>query len=87
MAHTEGLARRMAVERTGRPIPVPIGPATLGRLFNILGETLDGGPLPQGGALADPAPRPVPGGPTAGLAFLPTGIKVLDLRAPLVPLR
>ena len=44
MAPTEGLARGMTVRRTGRPIMVPVGPSALGRLFNVLGEPLDGGP-------------------------------------------
>ena len=42
LAHTEGLARGMRVERNGRPIMVPVGKETLGRLFNALGEPLDG---------------------------------------------
>jgi F-type H+-transporting ATPase subunit beta len=84
LAHTEGLARGMAVMRTGRPIRVPVGGATLGRVFNALGEPLDGLPPP-----ADvewwPIHRPAP--PLAaqrhGLEFLETGIKVIDLLAPL----
>ena len=60
MAPTEGLARGMAVERTGEPITVPVGPATLGRLFNVLGEPLDGRePLDRSRALADPPRGPV----------------------------
>jgi len=42
MGHAEGLARGMAVERTGFPIKVPVGPETLGRLFDALGQPLDG---------------------------------------------
>src|SRR5579872_713981 len=43
MTHTDGVARGMAVERTGQPLLVPVGPRTLGRLFNALGHPLDGG--------------------------------------------
>ena len=84
MGHTEGLARGMRVERTGRPILVPVGPETLGRLFNALGDPLDG--------LAEPArverwpihrPAPSLGAQRHGLEFLETGIKVIDLLAPL----
>ena len=39
---TEGLKRGVEVQDTGQPIAVPVGDATLGRLFNTLGETLDG---------------------------------------------
>lgn len=41
MASTDGLKRGQAVENTGNPINVPVGPATLGRLFNVLGEPID----------------------------------------------
>jgi F-type H+-transporting ATPase subunit beta len=84
LGHTEGLARGMSVERTGSPIRVPVGPATLGRLFNALGEPLDGLKPP---AVTErwPIHRSAP--PLAeqkrGLEFLETGIKVIDLLAPL----
>ena len=42
MADTSGLKRGESVRSTGAPISVPVGVATLGRLFNILGETIDG---------------------------------------------
>src|SRR5574340_881538 len=41
MEPTEGLRRGAEVVDTGKPISVPVGPATLGRLFNVLGEPLD----------------------------------------------
>ncbi|MFA6378583.1 MAG: F0F1 ATP synthase subunit beta, partial [Candidatus Omnitrophota bacterium] len=47
---TEGLARGMKARDTGSPITVPVGPQTLGRIFNLLGETIDSGgalPLPD----------------------------------------
>ncbi len=84
MSRTEGLARGMPVKRTGEPIQVPVGPETLGRLFNVLGEPLDGRDPPKD------APRwPIHRSPPSlaaqrrGLTFLETGIKVIDLLAPL----
>jgi F-type H+-transporting ATPase subunit beta len=81
---TEGLARGMTIERVGRPIEVPVGPPTLGRLFNVLGDPLDGGEaLPA--AQRWPIHRPAPSlaAQRHGLTFLETGIKVVDLLAPL----
>ena len=43
MDTTDGLARGMEVVNTGAPISVPVGSATLGRIFNVLGETIDNG--------------------------------------------
>ena len=52
MSDTAGLARETKVENTGKPISVPVGEAGLGRLFTVLGETVDGG-----APLADSVPR------------------------------
>jgi len=84
MAHTEGLARGMRVERTGLPIRVPVGDQVLGRLFNALGEPLDGQP-PLSDADWWPIHRSAPSlaAQRRGLEFLETGIKVIDLLAPL----
>lgn len=84
MDPTEGLARGMAVARTGQPITVPVGPATLGRLFNVLGEPLDGR-KPLAGAERWPIHRSAPSlaAQQRGVEFLETGIKVIDLLAPL----
>ncbi len=84
MAPTEGLARGMTVRRTGRPIQVPVGPAALGRLFNVLGEPLDGGP-PLGCCESRSIHRAAPPlvAQRRGDEFLETGIKVIDLLAPL----
>ncbi len=84
MTPTEGLARGMTVARMRRPITVPVGRSTLGRLFNVLGEPLDGlEPLTE--AERWPIHRSAP--PLAkqrrGVEFLETGIKVIDLLAPL----
>ena len=45
MDSTDGLSRGLEVTDTGKPISVPVGKATLGRMFNVLGETIDGGVL------------------------------------------
>jgi F-type H+-transporting ATPase subunit beta len=85
MNSTDGLRRGASVRDTGKPISVPVGPPTLGRLFNVLGEPLD-----RRGDVSD--------GPTASIhrkpptfeeqetqvQVLETGIKVVDLIAPLV---
>ena len=44
MESTDGLRRGMEVEDTGAPISVPVGKDTLGRVFNVLGDPIDGGP-------------------------------------------
>lgn len=84
MHPAEGLARGTPVERTGGPISVPVGQATLGRLFNALGEPLDGEPAPPG-AQRWPIHRRGPslGASARELEFLETKIKVIDLLAPL----
>ncbi|MGE0886666.1 MAG: F0F1 ATP synthase subunit beta [Blastocatellales bacterium] len=84
MAHVEGVSRGMVVERTGKPITVPVGPETLGRLFNALGEVMD-----EGEAITPtdrwPIHRPAPSlaAQRGTLEFLETGIKAIDLLAPL----
>jgi F-type H+/Na+-transporting ATPase subunit beta len=83
MGPTDGLRRGVEVRDTGAPITVPVGPATLGRLFNVLGEPIDG----KGEAPSDsnyPIHRPAPA--LVDQAVTPeqfeTGIKVIDLIAP-----
>lgn len=48
LASSEGLYKDMEVEATGQGIAVPVGEKTLGRLFNVLGDTLDGGESLEG---------------------------------------
>ena len=83
MSATEGLVRGMEVVDTGAPITVPVGDATLGRIFNVLGQPVDGKPAPAD-APQMPIHRPAPEfeelQPTAEI--LETGIKVVDLLAP-----
>lgn len=83
MASTDGLVRGMEAVDTGKPISVPVGPATLGRVFNVLGEPIDN----QGPVNADeyhPIHRPAPEFENLSTAdeILETGIKVVDLLAP-----
>lgn len=84
LGHTDGLARGLLVDRTGQGVHVPVGPATLGRVFNVLGEPLDGQAPPHSvehwpihrPALSFAVERRLP-------SFLETGIKIIDLLSPL----
>ena len=83
MGPTDGLRRGLEVRDTGAPISVPVGPPTLGRLFNVLGEPIDAkGPVQTGERY--PIHRPAPS--LVDQAVVPeqfeTGIKVIDLIAP-----
>lgn len=85
LGSTDGLRRGAAVRRTKRPISVPVGEATLGRIFNVLGEPIDGLPAVDAQKttlnpihrsaplLSEQKPKP---------EMLETGIKVIDLIAP-----
>lgn len=83
MSSTDGLVRGMEAVDTGSPITVPVGPQTLGRIFNLLGEPID-----EKGAVTDadrlPIHRPAPAyeEQEASNEILETGIKVVDLIAP-----
>jgi len=83
MDSTEGLVRGQAVTDTGAPIRVPVGPATLGRIMNVIGEPIDeAGPISQ--EHTSPIHREAPTfSEQAGAAeVLVTGIKVIDLLCP-----
>ncbi|AVK63410.1 F0F1 ATP synthase subunit beta [Lactobacillus sp. CBA3606] len=86
MDGTDGLRRGMVVEDTGSSITVPVGKETLGRVFNVLGETIDGGPEFGSDAERDPIHRDAPAYDelTTSTEVLETGIKVIDLLAPYV---
>jgi F-type H+-transporting ATPase subunit beta len=83
MDATDGLRRGDEVQDTGGPITVPVGRATLGRLFNLLGEPIDGGD-PVEGDERWPIHRPAPEVEDLipSQEILETGIKVIDLLAP-----
>ena len=83
LASSEGLSRDMEVIATGSGIKTPVGEQTLGRLFNVLGETIDGGEQLDGGEKWEIHREP----PTfeeqnPAEEILETGIKVIDLLAP-----
>ena len=83
MSSTDGLVRGARAEDLDAPISVPVGPNTLGRMFNILGEPIDGkGPVEA--ARRDPIHRPAPALTDQATAaeVLETGIKVIDLLTP-----
>jgi F-type H+-transporting ATPase subunit beta len=86
LANTTGLKRGTVVTATGGPIEVPVGTAVLGRLLNVLGNPTDrGAPLPpdtQRRPIHGPAPELSRRGNT--LEVFQTGMKVIDLLAPLV---
>ncbi len=83
MDTTDGLQRGLPVKRTGNPIMVPVGPQTLGRIFNVLGEPIDR----KGDITADtryPIHRPAPSfdQQATKVEVFETGLKVIDLIAP-----
>ena len=85
MDSTDGLVRGMKVEATGSPISVPVGRDTLGRVFNVLGETIDTGNKIENPNLM-PIHREAPklDELSANVEILETGIKVVDLLAPYI---
>ncbi|HWO47443.1 MAG TPA: F0F1 ATP synthase subunit beta, partial [Solirubrobacterales bacterium] len=83
MDATDGLQRGDEVIDTGAPISVPVGDATLGRIFNLLGDPIDNGPAVEAEErwpIHRPAPEASDLAPTQEV--LETGIKVIDLLAP-----
>ncbi|MDA0352216.1 MAG: F0F1 ATP synthase subunit beta [Chloroflexi bacterium] len=82
---TEGLRRGSPAEDTGSAITVPVGPNTLGRIFNVLGTPLDPGAEIPADQLRWPIHRPPPAyaDQETQTAILETGVKVIDLIAPL----
>ncbi len=83
MGPTDGLVRGMKAVATGGPIKVPVGEATLGRMFNVLGEPIDEKPAPEG-VQYDPIHRKAPAfeEQSTTTEILETGIKVVDLLCP-----
>jgi F-type H+-transporting ATPase subunit beta len=83
MDGTDGLVRGQPVEDTGAPITIPVGPETLGRIMNVIGEPIDErGPInaKQNFPIHRTAPTLTEQG--SGAEILVTGIKVIDLLAP-----
>ncbi len=83
MKGTDGLKRGLEVIDTGKPIQVPVGRQTLGRIFNVLGETVDNGELLKTD-IVESIHREAPSFEQQGTdtEILETGIKVVDLLAP-----
>lgn len=86
MGATDGLRRGMEVTDTGAPISVPVGAGTLGRMFNLLGEPIDGIADPVKTEKRDPIHREAPSfaEQATQAEILETGIKVIDLICPFV---
>ncbi|NAZ36516.1 F0F1 ATP synthase subunit beta [Rubellimicrobium sp. CFH 75288] len=83
MDATEGLVRGQRVTDTGGPISVPVGPATLGRILNVVGEPVDErGPVVAAEARPIHAEAPKFEDQSTESEILVTGIKVIDLLAP-----
>ena len=84
MSGTEGLRRGLEVIDTGKPIQVPVGRSTLGRIFNVLGETVDDGEKLDTDVLRESIHKDAPSFEQQGTdsEILETGIKVVDLLAP-----
>ena len=83
MGSTDGLVRGMEVTATGGPITMPVGEATLGRIFNVLGEPIDNKPLEEG-VERKPIHRKAPTfvEQSTETEIFETGIKVVDLLCP-----
>jgi F-type H+/Na+-transporting ATPase subunit beta len=83
MAATDGLRRGMTVSDTGAPISIPVGPETLGRILNVVGEPVDKGPAINAKKMY-PIHRPAPPfeDQSTKVEMFETGIKVIDLLEP-----
>ena len=85
LSSTDGLTRGMSVHNTGAQVSVPVGRETLGRIFNVLGNPVDGGEATPF-ALRWPIHRPAPPfiEQSNKTEIFETGIKVIDLLAPFI---
>ncbi|MCX6730354.1 MAG: F0F1 ATP synthase subunit beta, partial [Candidatus Roizmanbacteria bacterium] len=85
MGNVFGVSRGMEVENTGKPIEVPVGDETLGRIFNVLGEAIDEGPAIK---TKDRMPihrsAPTLAEQAVEQEIFETGLKVIDLIAPFI---
>lgn len=83
MGSTDGLRRGMKAVSDGEPITVPVGPATLGRLFNVTGAPIDGkDPVASGTRYPIHRPAPEFDEQSTQAEVFETGVKVIDLVAP-----
>lgn len=84
MSSTDGLVRGMEAVNTTQAISVPVGEATLGRVFNVLGEPIDNGTAIEAAVTRNPIHRQAPKFEelSTQAEMLETGIKVIDLLAP-----
>src|SRR6266404_5885117 len=85
MSSTDGLKRGMEVTDTGAGISVPVGKVTLGRIFNVLGEAVDGKPTPVSEkkyTIHRPSPKFTD--QSTKTEILETGIKVIELICPIL---
>jgi len=85
MSSTDGLARGMKVFNTGKPISVPVGEQTLGRIFNVLGDLVDEGEpldIKERWAIHRHAPKLID--QSTDVKIFETGIKVIDLLEPYI---
>ena len=85
MSSTDGLTRGLGVKDTGNPMMMPVGPETLGRIWNVMGEPVDGKPMPEVKEFY-PIHRPAPAYEelVTTTEIYETGIKVVDLIQPFI---
>lgn len=85
MGSTDGLPRGLDVVATGAPIMVPVGPVTLGRIFDVVGNAIDGYPTPDS-EVYYPIHRDAPEfqDQSTAIETFETGMKVIDLIAPFI---
>lgn len=83
MQSTDGLKRGDKVAATGAPIAVPVGPETQGRMFNVVGEPIDSKPAPKAKTAPIHRDPPTLEEQSNKTEILETGIKVIDLIAPI----
>jgi len=86
MSSTDGLQRGAKILDTGEPMKMPVGPTTLGRIWNVMGEPIDGKPMPEEVAAWHPIHRPAPhfSSLEPKTEIFETGIKVIDLLEPYI---
>lgn len=84
LSSTDGLKRGGEVTATGGPIEVPVGAETQGRMFNVTGDPIDGKPAPKGKRASIHRAPPSLSEQSNKTEILETGIKVVDLIAPIV---